>query len=251
MTKGLNLPDKIFGIDSRILLLWLQPLGLLLIIIVSVLTVMLPKIDEISEKMKEIKAVTSKTVEVNQKRTYLQTVDQGETLNNAKKLADALLPERNSYLLVRIIRDAAAQSGYNVDDFSISMGDVKNEEVKKDNSNYDKIPVSITLIGPADNYISLVKAIERTLPIMSIDNFEMRSQNGVATIRLNVMAYYLRDISNLKIENLTLGDLTPSQDEATLLSTINEYQTMVVEGGLNESGDDFVRYERQDPFSTL
>ena len=252
MIKGLNLPDKIFGVDSRILLLWLQPLALLLVIIFSLLGVILPKIYEISEKIKEIKTVSQKTVEVNQKRTYLQTVDQGETLDNAKKLAEALLPERNSYLLVRIIRDAAAQNSYNVDDFSISMGDVKNEEVKKDNNNYDKIPVSITLIGPSDNYIALVKTIERVLPIMSIDNFEMRSQAGVATIKLNVLAYYLRDISSLKIENLTLGDLTPSQDEAILISTISEYQTMSVEGTINNSGEgDFIRYERQDPFSTL
>jgi hypothetical protein len=250
MIKRLNLPDKIFSVDSRILLLWLQPVALALVIIFSLLVVILPKIEEISEKIKEIKTVSQKIVEVNQKRSYLQTVDQEETLNNAKKLADALLPERNSYLLVRIIRDAAAQNSYNVDDFSISMGDVKNEEVKNDN-NYDRIPVSITLIGPSDNYIALVKTIERALPIMSIDNFEMRSQNGVATIRLNVLAYYLRDISSLKIENLTLGDLTPSQEEAILLSTISEYRTMSVESTINNEEGSFVKYERQDPFFTL
>lgn len=251
MTKGLNLPDKIFGVDSRIILIWLQPIGLVFILILSLITVIIPKINEVSGKMKEIKVTMGKVVEINQKRTYLQSVDQEEITNNANKLALALLPERNSYLLVRIIQDAVAQTGYNVDDFSISMGNVKNDDAKKsDNLSYDKIPVTVSLVGPVENYIALVRTIERSLPIMSIDSYEMRSQNGVATIKLSVQAYYLRDISNLKLENLSLADLTPSSDESSLLTKISEYQNMSIGNGNNETEGTFVKYERQDPFFT-
>lgn len=256
MINNMNLPDKIFGVDSRIILLWLQPLGLVLVLIISLFAVIIPKINEISTKVKEIKSVAAKTVDVNQKRTYLQTVDQTEALDNAKKMSAGLLPEKNSYLLVRIIRDAASKSGYYVDDFSISMGDIKNEdgvqEAKKSGENYDTIPVNVTLVGPANNYITLVKTIERSLPVMSISKFEMKSQNEVSTIKLNVLSYYLRDISDLKLENLTLTDLTPSQDEATLLNTISEYQnTSTSTEGVGATGGSFVKYERTDPFSTL
>lgn len=250
MIKINNLPDKIFGIDTRIIILWLQPLVLVLVILFSVLLVIVPKINQTSEKMTEVKRVAQKLTEVNEKRTYLQTVNQEETRINAIKLAAGLLPEKNSYLLVRIIRDIAAGSNFNIDDFSVSLGDIKNDEAEKDNSDYDRIPVTVTLIGPADNYLSLVKGIERSLPIMSIEKFEMRSSSGVAIIKLNVLAYYLKDISNLKLENLTLGDLTPSQDEATLLSTIGEFQTMTVESN-SDIEREFVNYGRQDPFSTL
>lgn len=251
MTKGLNLPDKVFGIDSRIVLIWLQPIGLVFILILSLVTVIVPKINEVSGKIKEIKVTMGKIKEINQKRTYLQSVDQDEITSNANKFASALLPERNSYLLVRIIRDAASQSGYNVDDFSISMGNVKNNDVKKsDNSNYDRIPVTVSLVGPVENYIALVRTIERSLPIMSIDSYEMRSQNGVATIKLSVQAYYLRDISNLKLENLNLSDLTPSSDESSLLTKISEYQNMSIGGASNEGEGNYVKYERQDPFFT-
>jgi len=254
MIKGPNLPDKVFGLDTQMFLLWLEPIGLAIILILSLVLVIVPKIGEISEKVTGIKSVSNKISEVNQKRNYLQTVDQEEIKNNALKLASGLLPEKNAYLLVRTIRDVAAQTGYGIDDFSISMGDIKNDEikkdqVKKDNSSYDKIPVGVTLVGPSDSYIALVKALERSLPIMSINNFEMKlSQSGVATIKLNISAYYLRDISNLKLENLTLANLTPTQEEMNLLLAIGEYQTMSV--GSSSGNESFVKYERLDPFFT-
>lgn len=246
MIKIRNLPDKIFGMDSRIFLLWLQPLVLAIVIFMSLGLVIVPKINEISAKVAEIKSVSNKTTEVKQKITYLQTVDQEEIKNNAIKLAAGLLPERNSYLLVKVIKDTAMKADYSIDDFSISIEDLKDEETKKNITEYDIIPVRITLVGPTANYISLVKAIERSLPIMSISKFDMKSQGEVASIKLTVSAYYLRNITSLKLESLSLADLTPSQDEADLLSTISQYDTMSV--GSSEAVGDFVKYERQDPF---
>ena len=252
MIQGSRLPEKLFGFDTRMLLLWLEPIALLLVFIVSFGLVIVPKINEVSEKMASVKSVTAKTKEVNQKRVYLQSVNQEEIKSNALKLASGLLPQKDAYLLVRIIRNVVAQSGYSIDDFAISMGDIKNndETVKKDNSNFDKIPVSVTLLGPSENYIQLAKVLERSLPIMLIDNFEMRAmQGGVSVIKMSVSAYYLRDISNMKLENLKLVDLTPSQEEADLLSKIDEYQTMSMESSSDQ--EEFVKYQREDPFFTL
>lgn len=250
----INWPDKIFGIDGRIFALFLQPLALLAVILISVFGVAIPKLRDFGDRVGEIKGVTAKTEEVNQKRTYLQMVDQEQIISDANKLAEALLPEKNSYMLVRIIRNAASEMSYNVDDFSISMGDIKGsdktETKTKVAEEYDRIPVQVTLIGPAENYISLVKIIERSLPVMSIDRFDMKTRAGVATIKLNVLAYYLKDITNIKLESLTLKDLTPSDEEMNLLSTLGEYKNMSA-GGEDYSSGEFVKYERSDPFFTL
>jgi hypothetical protein len=170
--------------------------------------------------------------------------------SNADKLSLGLLPEKSSYLLVRVVRNAAAEANYTIDDFSISMGDIKGvAPVKKDNTNYDKIPVEVTLVGPSGNYLSLVKSIERSLPIMSIDKLEMNSTLGdVSTVKLEVSAYYLRELTSVKLENLSLADLTPSQDEINLLSKISEYKTMFLES--NSETKTFRIYDRSDPFST-
>jgi hypothetical protein len=85
---------------------------------------------------------------------------------------------------------------------------------------------------------------------MSIDRFEMKSKGDVATIKLSVLAYYLKDVTNLKLENLTLKDLTPSEAEVSLLSTLGEYKNMAI-GGEDKSSGEFIKYERNDPFFTL
>jgi len=250
MMKGNNLPDKVFGMDTRMFLLWLQPIGLALVLIFSLILVIVPKISEISGKMAEIKSVNNKIKEVNQKRNYLQMTDQEEIKNNALKLAMGLLPEKDAYLLVRIIRNVVGEANYAIDDFSISMGDIKSDNTaKKDTLNYDKIPVNVTLVGPMENYLNLIKLIERSLPVMSIESLEMNSsQDGVSLVKLGVSAYFLREITNLKIENISLADLTPSQEETNLLLKINEYKSMAVE--TNNEGGTFTKYERQDPFFT-
>lgn len=248
--KNNILPEKIFGMDRRIFILWLEPLGLLMGLLLSVFLVIIPKVNEVLARVTEIKNVSKKTTEVNQKISYLQTMNQEEIRSNATKLASGLLPEKSAYLLLKVIKNAATTVNYNIEDFSISMGDVKAEDNEdKKNTSYDKIPIEINLIGPSENYLKLAKTIERSLPIMSINKFEMTSsRSGASTIKLSVSAYYLRDISDLKLEALTLADLTLSQAEANLLETIGEYSELEVER-IDDSGT-FIKYQRDDPFFT-
>lgn len=248
MIKGVNLPDKILGTDTRLIVLWLEPIALGMVIFFSMVLVIVPKINEIPQRLAQIKSIKTKTADVNQKSKYLQAMDQEDIKNNALKLSMGLLPENSSYLLVGLIRNLAAGVNYDVDDFSLSMVSNKGTVSKKSGLNFEKLPVIVTLIGPSENYISLVKAIERSLPVISIDSIDMRvAQDGIAIVKLNVTAYYLPEIGKINFENLKLADLTPNEEELNLLSKINEYKTMTVE---KTSRDDatFKKYERQDPF---
>lgn len=249
MIKKQKLPDEIFGMDTSLFLLWLQPFALLILLVLSIGLVILPKYNEFSEQVAQIRQVDQKITETNQKRTYLETVDQNEIQNQASVLAAGLLPEKSAYLLVKIVQNVAAGVGYAIDDFSVSLGDIKTDETSVTaNSSYDKIPVQVTLIGDASKYLDLVKAIERSLPVMSIDNFEMSSGDGGATIKLSISAYYLKDISNIKLESLSLADLTPSKQEMDLLTTLKNYTLTNTEVG--DSNATFVKYNRSDPFFT-
>ena len=81
----------------------------------------------------------------------------------------------------------------------------------------------------------------------------MSSSSGeITTIKLSVNAYYMKEVTNFKLENISLADLTLSQAEADLLSTISEYSELDVKSieGVGESGT-FVKYDRVDPFFTL
>ena len=249
----IEVSDKIFGMDRRIIYLWLEPLALFLMIFMSTFMIIVPKINEGLAKLNENKSVLKKTADVNEKINYLQTIDQEGIKKDAQKLASGLLPEKSSYLLLKVIQNTAQKLNYNIDDFSISMGDVKEETAENIKAtSFDKILIQVNLIGPGENYLALAKALERSLPIMSINKYEMSSKSGeVTTIKLEVYAYYMKEVTNFKLENISLSDLTLSQAEADLLSTISEYTELDVKSieGVGGSGA-FVKYERVDPFFT-
>ncbi|MBP6989348.1 hypothetical protein KBB48_01070 [Candidatus Shapirobacteria bacterium] len=255
MIKKSPLPDKLFGISTQLILLWAKPVILGLILIMSIILVIVPKIGEINGKFKEISSTTAKRKDVMQKITYLSSIDQEEIKNNADLLASGVLAEKSAYLLVNVVRNAASEVGYSVDDFAISLGEVKKQEKNEKTSNktlgYDTIPVKMTVSGPQEKYLDLAKTIERSLPVISIDNFEMNSgSNGGVTIKLNVSAYYLQEALGINPENLSLADLTPSQEEADLLSLIREYRPMTGQSSQQNESGSFIKYERKDPFFT-
>lgn len=250
-----SLPDKLFGISTQLILVWVKPALLGFVLIFSIILVIIPKIGEINGKIQEISSTSAKRKDVVQKINYLSSIDQEEIKKNADLLASGVLAEKSAYLLVNVVRNAASEVGYSVDDFSISLGEVKQEKKSEKTNNtlgYDTIPVKMTVSGPQDKYLELAKILERSLPVISIDNFEMNSVSGEGvTIKLSVSAYYLQESLGIEPENLSLADLTPSQAESDLLSTIREYRPMTVQSSQMQEGEGtFVKYERSDPFFT-
>lgn len=256
MMRKKYLPDKIFGFSTQLVLLWAKPISLGLLLIFSIILVIVPKIGEINGKFQEISSVTAKRKDVMQKINYLSSIDQEEIKSNADLLASGVLAEKSAYLLVNVVRNAASEVGYSVDDFNISLGEVKKQEKNEKNSSktlgYDTIPVKMTVSGPQEKYLDLAKTIERSLPVISINNFEMNSgSSGGVTIKLNVSAYYLQESLGINPENLSLADLTPSQAEADLLSAIREYRPMTGQSSQQKEAEgSFIKYERSDPFFT-
>ncbi len=251
MKLDFKMPDKLFGQDSRLIVVWLEPFVVGLIILLTTLGLIVPKLSLITEKNDQIKVIESKTKEANEKIAYLQAMDSEVVKGNTDKLGQGLLPQRSAYLLLGVVRQVSKQMDYYIDDFMIAMmGDAKQIEGEAQNtkSRFDKLPIKVTLIGPKDKYVDLIKALERTLPIISINTVDMKSNPGaeIATVDLNMSAYYLPEMNSPNVEKLDLADLTPNKQELDLMTKLEEYQTLNVETlGTNK---DFVEYQREDPF---
>lgn len=246
---NLNLPDKIFGTDRNLLTVWLTPVLILMVLLLTFLWVVSPKISEIEKVIKEIKDVKKKTVEVMDKRKYFLSVDQEELNNNANLLSSGVMPQKNSYLLVKIIKKVAEVSGFQVSDFSVSMGDVKKPELKQTATDYEKVPVELTLSGSGEKYLELIKGLERSLPVLSIDSFDLKINGLVAVIKVRVSAYFQPVSDKIKIESLKLAEMTLKSEETALLSKIREYKAPEVESWEGVGGQ-YKSYERSDPFFT-
>ena len=74
----LNLPDKVFGVDTNLLVLWVVPGLVLMALLLTFLGVIRPKISNISEIVKQVMEVRKTTQEVIEKRKYFMSIDQNE-----------------------------------------------------------------------------------------------------------------------------------------------------------------------------
>ncbi len=251
MKLDLKLPDKMFGQDSRLLVVLVEPLVVGLIILVTTLGLIVPKLSLVTEKSDQIKSVVAKNKEAKEKIAYLQAMDSEVIKGETDRLGQGLLPQRSAYLLLGVVRQVTEEFGYVIDDFIISMmGDVKEleGEAKDKKSRFDKLPIRVSLVGPKEKYVDLLKGLERTLPIISLNTVEMKAapEAQIATIDLNMSAYYLPEMDRPNIEKLDLADLTPSKQELDLMSQLEEYRTLNVESF--EVDKSFTEYQREDPF---
>ena len=251
-----KMPERIFGISSSLIKLFLLPLGVVLLFLFSLRLIIIPKVNSIKALRLSINEVKSEIKATNEKKAYLVSVDQNELLRNENYLSSAVLQAKNSYLLVGVIRNIADRFGYRVKSFSISPVELKDdEEVIKvsDKNAATKLPVSVVLEGSEDKMVDLLISIENSLPIMFVDKIDITSKVNMAEINLTVSSYYVADKQDLVSGNLSLSDLIPTTEENTLLSELSQFDmSSSLTQSLSEQNSEqkvFVDYGRDNPFS--
>lgn len=246
---NLNLPAKLLGIDSGLLVLWVAPGLVLTALLFTFIGVILPKISEINEMVKQTMEVRKSTREVTEEIKYFLSVDQNELNANADILGSGVMPEKNSYLLVKIIQKVAESSGYQVSDFSVSLGNVKKDIPIKKGTDFEKIPVKLILSGPREKYLELIGGLEKNLPVLSIDGFDMKTSGEIAILDISVSAYFQPELNKIKIETLNLKEMTLTAGEVALLSKLKNFKTFTVQS-IGSTGGQYKSYDRSDPFFT-
>lgn len=251
-----KMPEKIFGINSSLIKLFLLPLGIVLVFLMSLGFVVIPRMDAINNLSGSISKIKSEKKVTESKRAYLSSVDQDELVKNEEYLSNAVLQEKNSYLLVGVIRNISENFGFRVKSFLINPIEIKDNlsSLKvSDESVATKLPINMTLEGPKDNVVDLLISVENSLPIMFIDKIGILTRQGVSEINLTVSSYYVSDNQNIISGNLTLNDLIPTKEENDLLSEISKFnkdesltRSLIDQGS---QGKSYMEYTREDPFT--
>jgi hypothetical protein len=245
----LGLPEKIFGIDRSFILLFLPPFVFIVVFLISLNLIFVPKITEIKTIGQKIKTVESGTIKINEQNNYLASIDQAELQKNADYLNDAILKDKKSYLLLGVIRSVSNRFNYQVESFSLSPGELKSGSDKSGTvANTVQLPLSVLMVGPKENSLELILALEKTLPILFIDKFETKTSGDSTQMDLTVHSYYINDEVNINTDKITLNDLILSSQESALLDKISGF-TKIDNGQLNVGTSEFQQYNRENPFS--
>ena len=252
-TEFLKLPDKIFGIESSLIRIFLVPLVVVVVFIISLGLIIIPKINQIGELNQKITDVKAQTKSTNEKKSYLLSIDQEQLSKDQTYLDSAVLKQKNSYLLVGVIRSVSDKYGFQVKSFSIIPGKLKGETTQTLKvSSKDvavKLPVNVVLSGPSEKVLDLIKSLENSLPILFIDKLDTKAAGGITDLDMSISSYYVPDKTDLVSGNLTLNDLIPNKQETDLLTTISQFEN--IQGFTLDEGTSgsFIKYDRGNPFS--
>jgi len=244
-----QLPEKIFGVETMLLKVFVLPVFLFFIFLISFFKVVLPKFDQIAGLKRETSEVTRKKTLVEKKRDYLLTVNEEELQKKADFLAKALLQQKDAYTLVGVIRKIAGKYGFYIQSFSVSPGEMLGDESKKKELEVSKIPIAFVLTGPEEKYLDLMTGIERSLPVLAVDSFDMSSTGSQVELDLRVSAYYIEEKKEFNVVDVDLLDLMLNTKEEEMLSTLSSFDFAGREGMPNQEEKDFVEYGREDPFN--
>jgi len=248
--------NKIFGMDVSLIKMFLVPLGVVIVFLIMLAGVIAPRIRDIGDVIQNITMVNSQVKSVGEKKAYLLSIDQNQLNQDASFLDSAVFQEKNSYLLVGVVRSIADKYNFQIKSFSISPIKLKDEPAQTlkvaEKDVAIKMPVNVVLSGPTDSNLDLIKALENSLPILFIDRLTITSVAGSSDLDLAISSYYVPNNQNFVSGNLTLNDLKPTKEETALLAQISKFQKSNSLNSIDATGSgqqSFVKYERTTPFT--
>lgn len=254
MEMKLDLPEKLFGFDTSLVVIFVWPAVMIMITLILVNLLVMPRVSDFQAAQNQIGVVSRKVTDLKQKVSYLRSLDQDNLQKNETLVNNAIIPEKNSYYLVTVIKKVADNYNFRVDAFSVRPGEISGQNATKvvSRMGYDVIPVTLTLVGPSSSYFDLVDGLEKTLPILALRSFTMKSQDSVATIDMEVNGFYVSEQKLVASDTLSLSDLTLKDSETSLIARLSNFKVpqniSEMEGVFNTKGQ-FVKYNRLDPFT--
>jgi len=89
------LPDKLFGKDVAVWLVWSMPVGVMIILMLIFARWVVPQIIDIKGLFNQIDKVVNETKVLNEKRVYLLSLDRAELESKLTLIENGVLSEEN------------------------------------------------------------------------------------------------------------------------------------------------------------
>lgn len=238
--------------EAKLLKLLIIPGLMEAMLLAGVFFVFLPKVMEISQMNTQAVGLQKSTADLSVKRNYLLSMDEADLKKKSELLEMALPKNRDMYYLLNVIGQVASQEGYAVDSFGIDPGVFKGDENNSKKAELIRIPVSAVLFGPKENFVDLVGVIERSLPVLSIENLDYKDRGGSNQLSITVMTSFAPNEVDPKITDLTMNDLMMTPKEVELIGQLSSFKKiegiMATDQGL-DSGKTYTKYIRNNPFN--
>lgn len=238
------------------LLIWLAVLAVGL---VAIPTLIWPGWQRGWKLSTEVSQVERRVADLKEKMTSLGKIEIDNFAKYHDDLKSVVVPEADAYYLLSLIKVLGKDFGYRVVQYSFGLGKISDETGATGEGGSSRMTVSgarpvrlaIKMDGPAENYWDFVEAMEKMLPLISIQDMKVTGGEAeVATRKLdiNIIAYYLSPSSEANTKKADINKFEVDTGLMEKLAAFRKVNTREVFSPAAITGESFREYDQSDPF---
>jgi len=252
---------------------FLFPAVVIVVGILVFVSLLLPRIKEISVIRGKIKKNDGLAGEIDKKVRLIQSIDR-EVLDRQSSIAEMALPsKKNIYNLVVVMSNVASAHGFELESLKIGMGEVDSESIEtgetetesvsedgdgevtktvrrsvpKKEDDLEMLPIKVELIGSKDDYLDFLLAMEEAIPLLSISKLDLSSKKEAVSMELTVTVYFSPAKAGLDLDSISLSDLMMTEEELLAAERLETFENYVSDSDILPGGKK-PKVIRDDPF---
>ncbi len=225
-------------------MLWLFPLVVVGVIVISFMLVLLPQLNSLIESREVLKTDEERLERLTQKRTQLESLSETQLGAYYDEATRALPNEKPVALTLMALAGIAEAADVRLMEYDFSPGSLATESAKVEtaDSGVGVMPVSFVVEGSYDALVAMMRLYETTLPLMQLESAEITPLGNDSTdleATLLVKVYYAPPPTTLGKPSDPISDLTPAElDYLQRLSVYTLYTTDVTTETLLDQAPD-------------
>ncbi len=238
------------------LLIWLAILGSGL---VTIPTLIWPGWQRGWKLSTEVSQVDRRVADLREKMTSLGKIEIDNFAKYHDDLKAVVVPEADAYYLLSLIKVLGRDFGYRVVQYSFGLGKISDETGATGEGGSSKVALSgarpvrlaLKMDGPAENYWDYVEALEKMLPLISIQDMKVTGgDEGVVTRKLdiNIVAYYLSPSTEANTKKADINKFEVNTELMERLAEFRKVNTREIFSSSAISGENFREFDQVDPF---
>lgn len=224
--KDLELKKPLFGGQSRRSLVSVL---IIILVVVSALFLVKPKVSEILEARKAIKKEREKLAQLTQKEALLASLNEVELIQRANLTLAVLPVEKEVPLVLSSLKVLTIESGLTLGPIGVNPGKISTGSAEISPPKAEVLPsyaFSLQAQGNTDQIKTFIEKVEQITPLLQVKSLSVsQEETDLASVDLVISAFFLSLPEKVGPVDQPLLLLTQAEEE--MLKKISSYQSVL------------------------
>jgi len=213
---------------------FLFPLIVIVLIVLSGVLVVKPKLGEILKVRGELGKQKDELAQLSQKMAILQGYDRSELEARANQIVKVLPIDKNGPLIFASLRSLASENDLEIHGLDVQIGEISTEsgkiQTKGNKESFPSLTISLSVSGDRGDLYEFFKSVESISPLMRIRQISLNQEEDIFESKLELETYYLASPEFIGKADRTIIPISSEEEE--VYQKIKGYLTVLSQTSL-------------------